>query len=295
VPFGLIFGALFFAGFSGWLGLSLLVQPALPTRLFGLFLATFGISLALGLISRRRWARWAGVAFCAALVAQGLNLVATRGTVADHVLLLASLVAGILLVVPLTGGAIGPPSRVETRPPRVRSLGTVVLLSLAGLLAASWWGAPWSPGGETTDPSALPVSAVAKRVEWTDFGTGMERARVERMPILATFVTDWCPYCTKMARSTWKASSVRERLGEVVAVRVNAEESGERNGYSGAGLAARYGVSGYPAQVLLDGNGKVIARYDGYQTPSQLLTWLDDALEGHGVANSNLASRGTDR
>jgi len=295
VPFGLIFGALFFAGFSGWLGLSLLVQPALPTRLSGLFLASFGISLAVGLISRRSWARWAGVASGALLAAQGLNLVATRGTVADHLLLLASLVAGILLLTPATGGSFVRSVPTEPRSRRSLSLGTVALMSLVGLVALSWGGAPWSLPGESADPSALPVSAVGRRVEWTDFGAGIERARSERMPVLATFVTDWCPYCTKMARSTWKASSVKERLGEVVAVRVNAEDSGERNGYSGAALAARYGVSGYPAQLLLDGDGQVIARHDGYQTPAQLLIWLDDALNRHGVSNSTLASRGSNR
>jgi thiol:disulfide interchange protein len=130
----------------------------------------------------------------------------------------------------------------------------------------------------TERAGALPSSAIAKRVAWNGFGEGLLRARREGKPVLATFVTDWCPYCTKMARKTWRTSSVASRLDAVVPVRVDAEEARASGGPSGSELAARYGVSGFPVQILLDGEGRVLARYDGYQTPRQLLGWLDDAL-----------------
>jgi hypothetical protein len=31
-------------------------------------------------------------------------------------------------------------------------------------------------------------------------------------------------------------------------------------------------------QLLLDSDGRVIARFDGYQSPGELLTWIDRSL-----------------
>ncbi len=101
----------------------------------------------------------------------------------------------------------------------------------------------------------------------------MARARAEGKPVLATFVTDWCPYCSKMGKQTWRAAEVAERMADFVPVRVDAEKSG-------AQVAARYGVGGYPAQFLLDADGSVISRFDGYQSPRELLSWIDGALAG---------------
>jgi thioredoxin-related protein len=75
-------------------------------------------------------------------------------------------------------------------------------------------------------------------------------------------------------------------MDDVVAVRVDAEESRERNGHSGARLAGQYGVEGFPTILLLDGGGQVISRTSGYQEPRQLLGWLEDAFRRVGRSAS---------
>ena len=92
-------------------------------------------------------------------------------------------------------------------------------------------------------------------------------------------------------KKTWRASSVIARLDDLVTVRVNAEGQREVNGHTGAGLAARYGVRGYPAQLLLDSEGRVISRHDGYQTSGQLLSWIDREL-GPGTGPGGLTRSG---
>jgi thiol:disulfide interchange protein len=154
-------------------------------------------------------------------------------------------------------------------------LESAAVVGAVGLLAVGL-GADRSPvPGDTTDPATLPASLTSRRVRWTDFGAGLEQARVAGKPVLATFVTSWCPYCKKMRGDTWRSPAVTARLQETVPVRVDVEDPSQ----GGPELAERYRISGYPVQILLDPAGGEIARSDGYQTPGQFLGWLDDALD----------------
>ncbi len=97
---------------------------------------------------------------------------------------------------------------------------------------------------------------------------------------MVNFITDWCGYCKKMDRTTWKDPAVVERLAQLVAVRVDAEEQRIRGGYSGAELAARYAVNGTPTLLLLNDRGEPVSRTSGYLDAGQLLGWLDASLTG---------------
>ena len=69
----------------------------------------------------------------------------------------------------------------------------------------------------------------------------------------------------------------------VSAVKVDAEQAQQAGGYSGRELAARFGVTGFPTLVLLDGEGRVLARTSGYQDSRGLLRWLDGAAGRSGA------------
>jgi thiol:disulfide interchange protein DsbD len=274
MPFGLVFGALFFGGLCTWIGLGHVATGPLPMRLTGLFLALSGLALALSLLQRRRWARWTGAGVATLLVVFGFRQAMADGRVIDHLLLLAAAATVVLLALPARG---------PVEPPAPRRRGPLELATTVGLcglaLSAVWAGRTGpAPGAQA---EARPIASIATRVEWSDFAPGLERARREGKLVLATFVTDWCPYCKKMDQKTWRAPSVAERLVDVVPVRVDAEEdAGGR--FSGRKLAARYQVRGYPATVLIDADGAVLSRSDGYRTASQILRWLDTAIPAAG-------------
>ncbi len=281
MPFGWIFGVLVFGVFCGAAGLRLLLHPQVETKLVGLSLVLLGGALALGLLMRRGWARWGGIFVAALFAAFSLRLVVAHGEVLHYVMLFASTATVALLLIP----ASGDPRRSATDPARtpVNTVGVVgwtALVGLVGLLTLSWGTDSIGVTQPRSADLALPAAAIGKSIRWMDFNAGMERARGEGRPMLATFVTDWCPYCSKMNTKTWRASAVAERLEELVAVRVDAEERRGDGGTSGVELAARYGVHGFPAQLLLDPEGRVLSRFDGYQSPPELLAWLDDALAG---------------
>jgi hypothetical protein len=268
MAFGPIFGALFFGLVCGWFGLMLLAQPTGAGRLAGASLLVLGISLALGLLQSRRWARWAGVACALLLGLLALRSVVLEGRLVDHVLLYSAAATAIALGLPATAGESSFRASAERRGRDLLQAG--VALGLIGLIGAGGWWASSAAGERAQLRSELPASAVAQRVRWTDYEQGLERARVEGRPVLATFVTDWCPYCSKMDRNTWRDRAVVDRLSSLVPVRVDAEER--------QALALRYDVTGFPANLLLDGEGKVISRSDGYLTARQLLSWIDHSI-----------------
>jgi thioredoxin-related protein len=81
-----------------------------------------------------------------------------------------------------------------------------------------------------------------------------------------------------MNKTTFKDPQVVDRLNELVAVKVNAEDGSERDGYSGRDLAARYGVSGYPTLMVLSPDGRVLARRSGYLSATEFLTWVNSTV-----------------
>ena len=97
----------------------------------------------------------------------------------------------------------------------------------------------------TASDAARPTGGAARatRVDWTDFGAALSRARTEDKPILVAFVTGWCGYCRKMDQTTWRDASVIDRLADVIAAKVDAEDPSQKNGYSGTALAERYGAA----------------------------------------------------
>jgi thiol:disulfide interchange protein len=276
MPIGSIFGCMFFGSACSLLGVRLLVHPSTAAKAAGLLVVALGAALTLGLLQRATWARWLGALAAALALAVSLRLVASGGDLGDHVLLLASLLTTLLLVLPATGD----PVRGGAPPPRagIGALGWSAVASFAGALVLAVQIAP-APGAVPVSRE-LPAAAVGRQVRWHDFGEGVRLAAEQGKPVLATFITDWCPYCDRMGQEAWRSPAVLERMDEVVTVRVDAEEQQERNGYRGAELARRYEVRGYPVQLLLDAEGRVLARHDGYQEPGQLVAWLDRGLDG---------------
>jgi len=55
MPFGLIFGAVFFGLLCGWLGLQFVETGGMTAKIGGILMVTLGLSLALALLKRRIW------------------------------------------------------------------------------------------------------------------------------------------------------------------------------------------------------------------------------------------------
>jgi len=266
MPFGVIYGALFFVVLAIWTIFSSAGPGDGALAASKLFVAPAALALAVALMLRMQWARWAAL-FMALLVAwYELRISMQTESVASYLWLFGALLTFLLLALPVTGDVRrGSPEGRRGAPKLGRLLGLLVACCLAGMLGTIWWSGP--------QPAAA-IGPVAERVAWSDFGGGLERAGAENRPLMVAFVTGWCGYCRKMDSVTWKDPAVIAEMAEFVAVRVNAEESMERNGYRGVDLAGRYGIATYPTMLLLDSGGRELSRAVGYKGPRQFLNWL---------------------
>ena len=284
MPFGAVYATLFFVVVGFWLAVATLGSAGTPLQLARLCLALVCLVLSLALLLRRSWARWLGALVSVVLVGFHLWAAPLGDGVAPNLALFGSLAALLLLAVPATGNlSRSLPAGKRPAPRLGRALGVLAALGLAGLVSGLWLGAgaPALTGTASVDAAtdARPTPAgLTQRVKWSSFGRGVEKARAENKPLLVNFIANWCGYCQKMDRTTWKHPEVVRRSGEMVAVRVDAEDGRRRDGFVGRDLAQRYQVHGYPTLVMMDADGKEIARSSGYVDPGQFLGWLDGAL-----------------
>lgn len=99
------------------------------------------------------------------------------------------------------------------------------------------------------------------------FDDALARARSEKRLVLVDVYTDWCGWCKKLDKEVFSDSRVAAAARDLVAIRVNAEEGGER-------IAERYEVNGFPTILFVDGSGTVVKRIEGYVDAAEMLRIL---------------------
>ena len=101
------------------------------------------------------------------------------------------------------------------------------------------------------------------------FNEKLELAKSSNKKVLVSVYTDWCGWCKKMDRDTYKNESVISEIeNNFVFIKLNAE-SGDELTYQGekytkAQFAAAFGIKGYPATLFLNSNGEPITVVPGY-------------------------------
>lgn len=290
MPFGSLFGAIVFGILGPVLGARMILKPFAPIKLMGASLVVLGLSVAVGLLMTRPWARWIGV-FAGVWFALSSSSAFLQTGGAFHLLVaFAAMAAGILLIVPATGR----PKRDPAAPAQAPSAASRVLLATSCLaIVAFVGGTAWAvvrsvatrPGirADVKDGAAAPMDAAAP-VKWLDFADGLKEAKSGRKLIVADFYATWCAPCKIMEKRTFRDPRVVERLREIVPVRVDAEETVDRGGLKGTDLALRYAVDVYPTVVILDGDGREVARNSGVMSPDEFVAWLDEVIERAGAA-----------
>jgi thiol:disulfide interchange protein len=273
MPFGAVFASLLLGLVGLFLPLSALSAASPPTALGRVALGIVCLNVSIGLLRRQPWARW-GALFVAATLLVLHDLIAPPGgPAAKLAILFGGAIAVVLLALPATG-KLRPVDNAD------RSVG-LALVSVVGVLVLGvslLWSAFGAAPRATSVEAPIQIAGLSPRVAWKDFGAGIELAGAESKPIFVVFETNWCGYCKKMNRSTFKDPAVVERLNGMVAVKINAEDGKQLNGFSGRELASRYGVAGYPALMMLDSNGKVRSRTSGFLAARDFLAWVEDGL-----------------
>ena len=132
-------------------------------------------------------------------------------------------------------------------------------------------------------------------IEWLSWEDAIERNEKEPKKIFVDVYTDWCGWCKKMDKTTFKNKEVVESLSDgFYAVKFNAEQreeiefsgstfkfvpGGRRGGIHELAVALLDNRMGFPSFVLLDEEMSRIMISPGYKQPAQVLKELDFARE----------------
>jgi thioredoxin-related protein len=118
-------------------------------------------------------------------------------------------------------------------------------------------------------PSTL---LAADTINWYSYEDGLAQAKAQKKKIYINFHADWCGYCHKMERETFKDSKVIAFLNtNYIPIRINSDK--EKN------LARQYHVRGLPDNIFMEEGGQSIGNQPGYLGPSDFLKVIQYVYE----------------
>jgi thioredoxin-like negative regulator of GroEL len=125
----------------------------------------------------------------------------------------------------------------------------------------------------------LPAALLGQQsIQWmTDYEMALERARIERKPVMLSFYTTWCYYCKVLDAKTYPDPEVIRLSGQCVCVKVNSDRRRD--------LARQYRITGTPIVVFLSRDGLEKTRIIGYRPPSAFTEALRGMLEDRSRLN----------
>lgn len=129
------------------------------------------------------------------------------------------------------------------------------------------------------------VSAVSYgQVEWLTIEEAQERSKTEPRKIFVKVVTDWCTWCKKMDKSTFKKDKIAEYLNtNYYPVKFDAEQREDlvydgkvykyikmgKKGYHEFAQSILKGMLSFPSIVFIDEEFEVIQPIEGYRGPKE--------------------------
>jgi thiol:disulfide interchange protein len=111
------------------------------------------------------------------------------------------------------------------------------------------------------------IADASDSVKWHSYEEGKVQGKVEKKKVFLHFYADWCGFCVKMAKETFRDSDVVSYLNDnFISIRVDFDKNGE--------TAQKYGVMGLPSNWFLTEMGQPIASIPGYIPADAMLAML---------------------
>src|SRR5262245_15190782 len=133
-----------------------------------------------------------------------------------------------------------------------------------------------------TTLAALGVAAVAlaagekpaKGIDWQPYSSAVfERAKAEKRFILLDVGAVWCHWCHVMEKETYSNPEIQQEIRDhYIPVRVDQDARPD--------ISIRYEDYGWPATVILGGDGTEIVKRRGFVSPQLMLSILQDVVKG---------------
>jgi thiol:disulfide interchange protein len=130
-----------------------------------------------------------------------------------------------------------------------------------------------APGGATQSkvsagtPARAKTAPAAGKPEWVDISVAFQTAARSDRWLMVDVYTDWCGWCKRLDRDTYKNSNVEQFLAKsFVCAKANAEDNGP-----GQQLARQFHVGGYPTILILAPNGQLRGKIESYLAPTEFI------------------------
>ena len=113
------------------------------------------------------------------------------------------------------------------------------------------------------------IDAPVSTIDWRkDFGSAIAEARESDKPLLLVFSASWCPPCIVMKHEVWSDSEVSEVVKNgFVPLHIDVDDKRD------AAIAARYGIRGIPAVLIIDADGDVLRR-ESFMSRLEMISFL---------------------
>ncbi len=113
------------------------------------------------------------------------------------------------------------------------------------------------------------VADASDKIKWYSYNEGKVLGKIEKKKVFLHFYANWCGFCLKMAKVTFRDSAVVSYLEKnFIAVRVDFDKE--------PAIAEKYGVRGLPSNWFLTEMGQPIINVPGYISPDALLSLLKE-------------------
>lgn len=105
-------------------------------------------------------------------------------------------------------------------------------------------------------------------LKWYDnLDSAIAEAQKTNKLILVVFSANWCPACQQLESETLVNEKITQKLSQnYVAVKINVDTNPEPS--------SKYEIYSIPTLIIINSNGDVIKKIEGYQSPEQLLSVL---------------------
>jgi thiol:disulfide interchange protein DsbD len=105
-------------------------------------------------------------------------------------------------------------------------------------------------------------------IQWnTDLNAAFGLAQKSNKLVFVDFYADWCGYCKQLDDDTFVNQNVKQKFAQsYVLVKINVDQNPD--------LASKYQVYSLPTLIIMDSNGNVIKRQEGFVSAGELLNIL---------------------
>jgi len=134
---------------------------------------------------------------------------------------------------------------------------------------------------------ALTTTVFAAEGWLTDYETALAKAKEAKNPVLVVFSgSDWCPPCKKLDKEILASTEFREAMkgGKFVPLFLDFPRQKEipaEQKKKNEALSKKFNITGFPTVLLLDADGKTLARQSGlrWQSTKEFLEWIEKSVK----------------